>query len=81
MANITISELRPAGADLFSDSESYLNDLNDNELDNVAGGWRQALADAVRAGSPAIATSGAFCLGVSVGVAASIAVVYLVTEE
>jgi hypothetical protein len=29
MANITISELRPAGADLFSDSEIYLTDLND----------------------------------------------------
>jgi hypothetical protein len=32
MANITISELRPAGADLFSDSESYLMDLSGEEL-------------------------------------------------
>ncbi|BDT10704.1 hypothetical protein L1F28_23630 [Arthrospira platensis NCB002] len=32
MANITISDLRPTGADLFSDSESYLTDLNDQEM-------------------------------------------------
>lgn len=40
MANITISELRPAGADLFSDSESYLYDLNESEmLDTLVGGF------------------------------------------
>jgi hypothetical protein len=39
MANITISELRPAGADLFSDSESYLTDLTGSEtLGTVNGG-------------------------------------------
>ena len=38
MANITISDLRPAGADLFSDSESYLHDLTDNELYVTQGG-------------------------------------------
>ncbi|AKE64121.1 hypothetical protein MYAER_1771 [Microcystis aeruginosa NIES-2549] len=39
MANITISDLRPAGADLFSDSESYLTDLTDSEmLDTLGGG-------------------------------------------
>jgi hypothetical protein len=37
MANITISELRPAGADLFSDSESYIHDLGDHELNNYGG--------------------------------------------
>lgn len=39
MANITISELRSAGADLFSDSESYLTDLTGSEtLGSVNGG-------------------------------------------
>ena len=31
MANIVISDLRPAGADLFTDSESFLYDLTDDE--------------------------------------------------
>jgi hypothetical protein len=38
MANIVISELRPAGSDLFMDSESYLTDLTDNELHMTQGG-------------------------------------------
>ncbi len=38
MANIVISELRPAGSDLFMDSESYLTDLTDNELHMTKGG-------------------------------------------
>ena len=45
MANIDISDLRPAGADLFLDSESYLNDLTEGEMVNTLGGctwegWR-----------------------------------------
>lgn len=40
MANITISDLRPAGADLFSDSESYMHDLAGDELTRLQGlGW------------------------------------------
>ncbi|EPF20030.1 MAG: hypothetical protein EWV58_17435 [Microcystis aeruginosa Ma_MB_F_20061100_S19] len=38
MANITISDLRPAGADLFSDSESYLTDLTESEMLGTLGG-------------------------------------------
>ena len=38
MANINISDLRPAGADLFLDSESYLNDLTEGEMTNTLGG-------------------------------------------
>lgn len=38
MASITISELRPAGSELFQDSESFLNELSDGrELDSVEG--------------------------------------------
>ena len=40
MANINISDLRLAGADLFLDSESYLNDLTEGEMTNTfGGGW------------------------------------------
>ncbi|WP_017314965.1 hypothetical protein [Mastigocladopsis repens] len=38
MANIKISELRPAGAELFQDSESFLNELNDQEMSVFGGG-------------------------------------------
>ena len=38
MGNINISDLRPAGADLFLDSESYLNDLTEGEMINIGGG-------------------------------------------
>lgn len=38
MANIVISELRPAGSELFMDSESYLTDLNDTDAIGVIGG-------------------------------------------
>ncbi|WAN69731.1 hypothetical protein BJP36_37200 [Moorena producens JHB] len=38
MANIQISNLRPAGADLFLDSESYMHDLTEQEMMNTLGG-------------------------------------------
>jgi len=38
MANIVISDLRPAGSELFSDSESYLRDLKEQEMMYTAGG-------------------------------------------
>ena len=38
MASIKISELCPAGYELFQDSESFLNELSDDrELDSVEG--------------------------------------------
>ena len=43
MGNINISDLRPAGADLFLDSESYLNDLTEGEMTNTLGGRRPIL--------------------------------------
>ncbi|BAU13090.1 hypothetical protein LEP3755_36270 [Leptolyngbya sp. NIES-3755] len=38
MASIKISELRPVGSELFQDSESFLNELNDRDLDIRGGG-------------------------------------------
>jgi lactobin A/cerein 7B family class IIb bacteriocin len=59
MANITISNLRPAGADLFDSSESYLQELSDMELVDTNGGITPA------------AVVGAFALGLALGVAIS----------
>ena len=39
MANIEINELKPAGAELFSDSEGFMNELSDSELANINGGY------------------------------------------
>ncbi|WP_138499835.1 hypothetical protein [Nostoc sp. PA-18-2419] len=38
MATIKISDLHPAGSELFVDSESYLNNLTDEELNRTQGG-------------------------------------------
>lgn len=45
MANINIYDLQPAGFGLFSDSESYMRELSENELAIQGGGWfRDALS-------------------------------------
>jgi hypothetical protein len=38
MSNIRISELRPLGSDLFQDSESFLNELTNDEVHGLIGG-------------------------------------------
>jgi soluble P-type ATPase len=38
MAKLTISELSPAGAELFEDSENFLEELSDREVGVVVGG-------------------------------------------
>ncbi|OUL30846.1 hypothetical protein BV378_02950 [Nostoc sp. RF31YmG] len=38
MASIKIAELRPAGSELFQDSESFLNELNEKEISTAIGG-------------------------------------------
>jgi hypothetical protein len=38
MAVIKISELRPVGSELFQDSESFLNELNEQEMLATIGG-------------------------------------------
>ncbi|MBN3879079.1 MULTISPECIES: hypothetical protein [unclassified Nostoc] len=50
MANIVISELRPAGAELFYGSESFMNDLTDSELDITKGGMTPVFGAGVLVG-------------------------------
>lgn len=38
MSRIRISELYPTGLELFEDSESFLNELSDQELGQIKGG-------------------------------------------
>jgi hypothetical protein len=38
MATLKISELNPAGAELFQDSENFLEELSDREIGLVVGG-------------------------------------------
>jgi hypothetical protein len=38
MASIKISDLRPSDFDLLGDSESFLDDLSDNDLATINGG-------------------------------------------
>jgi len=38
MANIKISNLRPAGLELFSDSEIYMKEMTEGELSGAFGG-------------------------------------------
>jgi hypothetical protein len=39
MSTIKISNLHPDGSDLFSDSESYMNELGDSQLDIIGGAF------------------------------------------
>ncbi|MEH1914081.1 hypothetical protein [Nostoc sp.] len=43
MATIAISNLRAPGAELFMDSESYLSELTDTEIDGTKGGITPAV--------------------------------------
>jgi hypothetical protein len=38
MSNIKIHNISPSGSELFRDSESYLSELKDNEVDGIEGG-------------------------------------------
>ncbi|MBW4641943.1 MAG: class IIb bacteriocin, lactobin A/cerein 7B family [Goleter apudmare HA4340-LM2] len=43
MATIAITELRPVGHEFFSDSESFLGELSDSELNDINGGIFQLI--------------------------------------
>ncbi|MBN4005259.1 hypothetical protein [Nostoc sp. LPT] len=68
MATINISDLRPTGSELFSDSEGYMRDLADSEFDHLYGGlpfliWAVGYY-AVTSSAACIATAGAVVGGV-----------------
>lgn len=61
MATIAISDLSPTGYDLFSDSESYMMNLSDEELSLQGGGTWVTVTT----------TSTWVCVGASVSLAAT----------
>ncbi|MBN3898741.1 MAG: hypothetical protein HWQ41_26770 [Nostoc sp. NOS(2021)] len=70
MASIKISELRPAGSELFQDSESFLNELNSQDMGGVIGGLNVNSVASQSVGSIASAavTGGIITQSVSVSV-------------
>ncbi|WP_192881649.1 hypothetical protein [Nostoc sp. CENA543] len=40
MANVTISNLIPAGSELFQGEDSFIHELNEQEISDVLGGLR-----------------------------------------
>lgn len=38
MSKIKISDIKPTGVELFNDSESFMNELNDSEVEQAMGG-------------------------------------------
>jgi hypothetical protein len=73
MANITISNLHPVGSELFSDSESYLKELSEEDF-GIQGGMWQVLGSALTMNmSGSIITVGSAFVGVGIGVAAGYA--------
>ncbi|AOX00288.1 hypothetical protein BJP34_13215 [Moorena producens PAL-8-15-08-1] len=58
MANIKINDIKPAGAELFFDSESYLDQIQEDELRSVVGGVTPSTAAITGATSAASALTG-----------------------
>jgi hypothetical protein len=63
MASITVSDLNPAGYNLFSDPEGFMSDLSEDELGIQGGGFWATVAVAVTS-LPSIAVS---VVGASIG--------------
>lgn len=63
MANIEINELKPAGAELFSDSEGFMTELSDSELDNINGGLQKTRTYAYTCGGSETDTYAFTCAG------------------
>ncbi|WP_427160502.1 hypothetical protein ACQFX9_02160 [Aliinostoc sp. HNIBRCY26] len=40
MANVTISNLTPAGSELFQGEDSFIHELSEQEINDVLGGLR-----------------------------------------
>ena len=75
MATIKISDLRPAGSDLFSDSESYLSEMSEEEVASTVGGKSSGFCDNLFGGLAvagvsafAVASTGVCAAGAAIGV-------------
>jgi hypothetical protein len=48
MAKIKLSELSPAGSELFQDAENFLPELSDREIENIVGGSDSAATVSIK---------------------------------
>ena len=68
MATINISDLKPTGSELFSDSEGYMNELGDDELEDIYGGIAPlVIISGVRVGIAAARSSPQCAAGIAGG--------------
>lgn len=67
MTKIAINDLSPAGTDLFMDSESFLNELTDEQLNETQGGSILSVAAIISTVGCMVVAGGAFVIGVTVG--------------
>jgi hypothetical protein len=74
MAAIAIKDIRPVGAELFVDSESFLSDLTADELTYVNGGGLPGIIAAV---GGIAAASNAFCASLALSAGAVALGIYL----
>lgn len=51
MANIEVNDIQPAGAEFFADSESFLNELSNDEM-NIQGGGVSTVSIVLCGGDP-----------------------------
>lgn len=59
MSTVKLTELQPLGSELFDDSESYLNELQEQDLKAIhGGGGYSALTSAVYVNSQITASQG-----------------------
>jgi hypothetical protein len=66
MAIVNNSDLRPTGFDLFSDSEGYMDELNDTELDSIHGGLTPGVVlTAIRVGQVAAYSTQQCAIGIA----------------
>lgn len=45
--DIKVNDIKPAGVELFDDSESFINELKDDELNNLFGGAAQGAISSI----------------------------------
>ncbi len=65
MATINNSDLRPTGFDLLFDSEGYMDELDDNELESIHGGFTPTALLAFRVGYAAARSSQQCAMGIA----------------
>ncbi len=58
MAKIKVKDIKPTGADLFNDSESFMNELSNDELEQAMGGRIIWPVDSVQKSCNCLTTTG-----------------------